>query len=76
MKNEKDKPSVPESGRITPRSSTLFNIQLQLFISRRYLLSRKLPGAVNVITWVAMVGISLATVALVCVLSVLNGFNN
>jgi lipoprotein-releasing system permease protein len=44
-------------------------------IARRYLLSRRLPGAVNVITWVAIAGIGLVSAALIIVLSVFNGFN-
>jgi lipoprotein-releasing system permease protein len=56
--------------------SPVQSLRLALFVSRRYLLSRKLPGAVNVITWVAMTGIALSTAALVIVLSVFNGFNN
>ena len=48
---------------------------LPLHIARRYLLSRKLPTAVNLITWVSIVGITLVTAVLIIVMSVFNGFN-
>lgn len=46
------------------------------FIARRYFLSRKLPGVVNVVTLVAVTGIAVGTAALVIVLAVFNGFHS
>jgi len=43
-------------------------------LARRFVLSRRNPGAVNAITWIASVGIALITASLVAVLSVFNGF--
>lgn len=50
-------------------------LQLATRIARRYLLSRRLPGPVNVISWIALAGVALGTAALVIVLSVFNGFS-
>ena len=47
---------------------------LPLRIESRYLMSRKGHQAVNVISIVAVCGIVVATAALICVLSVFNGF--
>lgn len=44
------------------------------FVAWRYLMARKRHSAVNLITAVAAAGVMVATMALVCVLSVLNGF--
>lgn len=44
------------------------------YIARRYLFARKSQTAVNVLTLVAVVGVSFGTMALVVVLSVFNGF--
>ncbi|MBX3103026.1 MAG: ABC transporter permease [Bacteroidetes bacterium] len=43
-------------------------------IAWRYLLSRRLPGPVNVISWIAVSGVMLGTAALYIILSVFNGF--
>ncbi|MFW5708095.1 MAG: FtsX-like permease family protein [Bacteroidota bacterium] len=44
------------------------------YIARRYLFAKKSQTAVNVLTIVAVVGVSVGTMALVIVLSVYNGF--
>ncbi|MBE6316227.1 MAG: FtsX-like permease family protein [Bacteroidales bacterium] len=49
-------------------------MSLPLRIAWRYLMSRKGHQAVNVISIVAVCGIVVATAALICVLSVFNGF--
>ncbi len=46
------------------------------YIARRYLFAKKSQTAVNVLTLVAVVGVSFGTMALVVVLSVFNGFEN
>lgn len=47
-----------------------------LRIALRYLFSRKRHNAVNVISWISVAGVAVATAAIVCVLSVFNGFSN
>ncbi|MDE6049841.1 MAG: ABC transporter permease [Paramuribaculum sp.] len=47
-----------------------------LRIALRYLFSRKKHNAVNVISWISVAGVAVATAAIVCVLSVFNGFSN
>lgn len=51
-------------------------MNLPLFIARRYLFSQKKHHAVNVISAVSVCGVALATLALVCTLSVFNGFRD
>lgn len=48
---------------------------LALRIALRYLFSAKSHGAVNVISGVSMAGVAVASAAIVCVLSVFNGFS-
>lgn len=45
-----------------------------LRIALRYLLSKKSHNAVNIISSVSVAGVAVATMAIVCVLSVFNGF--
>ena len=47
-----------------------------LTIALRYLFSRKSHSAVNIISFVSMAGVAVATAAMVCVLSVFNGFSD
>ncbi len=49
-------------------------MQLPLFIARRYLFAPKSHQAVNLITGISFIGVSIITAALVVVLSVFNGF--
>ena len=44
------------------------------YIARRYLFSKKSHNAINVISAISVCGVALATLALVCTLSVFNGF--
>ena len=46
------------------------------FIARRYLLSKKSHNAINIISGISVCGVALATLALVCTLSVFNGFQD
>lgn len=46
------------------------------YIARRYLFSKKSHNAINVISAISVCGVSLATLALVCTLSVFNGFQD
>ena len=49
-------------------------MNLSLFIARRYLFSKKKHNAINIISGVSVCGVALATLAMVCALSVFNGF--
>ena len=49
-------------------------MNLSLYIAKRYLLSKKSHNAINLISGVSVCGVALATLALVCTLSVFNGF--
>ena len=46
------------------------------YIARRYLLSKKSTHAINVISGISVVGVAVATMALVVTLSVFNGFHD
>ena len=46
------------------------------YIARRYLFSKKSHNAINVISLISVCGVVIATIALVCALSVYNGFND
>ena len=48
----------------------------RLFISRRYLFSRKSHHAINIISGISVAGVAIATMAMVCTLSVFNGFRD
>lgn len=47
-----------------------------LYIARRYLFSKKSTHAINIISGVSVVGVAVATMALVVTLSVFNGFHD
>lgn len=49
---------------------------LPLYISRRYLFSKKSTHAINIISGISVVGVAVATMALVVTLSVFNGFHD
>lgn len=49
-------------------------MKFELLVAARYLLSRKSHNAVNIISLISVGGVAVATMALVCVLSVFNGF--
>lgn len=46
------------------------------YIARRYLFSKKKHNAINIISGISVCGVALATMALVCTLSVFNGFQD
>lgn len=48
----------------------------KLFIAIRYLFSKKRHNTINLITWVSMMGVAIGTMALIVVLSVMNGFES
>lgn len=51
-------------------------MNLSLYIAKRYLFSRKSHQVINIISVVAIAGIALATAAMICTLSVFNGFRS
>ena len=51
-------------------------MRLPFFIARRYLFSKKSHNAINVISGVSVCGVAFATLAMVCTLSVFNGFQD
>ncbi|MEG2514684.1 MAG: ABC transporter permease, partial [Bacteroidaceae bacterium] len=46
------------------------------YIAKRYLFSKKSHNAINIISGISVCGVALATLALVCTLSVFNGFQD
>ena len=46
------------------------------YIARRYLFSKKKHNAINIISGISVCGVALATLALICTLSVFNGFQD
>ncbi|MBO4590110.1 MAG: FtsX-like permease family protein [Bacteroidaceae bacterium] len=50
-------------------------VNLPLYIAQRYLFSKKSHNAINIISAISVCGVTLATLALVCTLSVFNGFH-
>lgn len=51
-------------------------MNLPLHIAKRYLFSKKSHNAINIISAISVCGVALATLALVCTLSVFNGFHD
>ena len=58
------------------RHTYKYYMYLPFFIARRYLFSKKSHNAINIISAIAAAGIAIATAAMVCVLSVFNGFHD
>jgi lipoprotein-releasing system permease protein len=51
-------------------------VNFPFFIARRYLFAKKSHNVINVISAISVAGIMLASFALICTLSVFNGFHN
>ncbi len=51
-------------------------MNLAFHIARRYLFSKKSHNAINIISMVSVFGVAAATIAMVCTLSVFNGFQD
>lgn len=51
-------------------------MNVEHFIARRYLFSKKSHNAINIISGISVIGVAVATMALVCTLSVFNGFQD
>ncbi|RMG84168.1 MAG: FtsX-like permease family protein [Bacteroidetes bacterium] len=56
------------------KNESLLNLSFN--IARRYLFAKKTTNAINIITGISVLGISIGTAALVLVLSVFNGFED
>ncbi len=52
------------------------SMNVSFYIASRYLLSKKSHHAINIISGVSVCGVAIATAALVCILSVFNGFQD
>ena len=52
------------------------NYRLSIRIALRYLFAPKSHNAVNVISAIAMAGVAVAAMAMVCIMSVFNGFSD
>lgn len=50
--------------------------RLPWFMALRYLFSRKRVASINIISGIAVTGVAFGTVALLCTLSVFNGFHD
>lgn len=51
-------------------------VSFPFFIARRYLFSKKSTNVINIISGIAVIGVAVATMALVVTLSVFNGFSD
>lgn len=51
-------------------------MKFALFVARRYLFSPKRHGVINLISAISALGVALASMAMLCTLSVFNGFRN
>jgi len=51
-------------------------VNFPFYIAKRYLFSKKSHNAINVISGISVCGVALATLAMVCTLSVFNGFQD
>lgn len=49
-------------------------MNLYLSIAARYLTGKKTTNAINIITWISIIGMAIGTAALILILSVFNGF--
>ena len=66
-----------EATKVTkPLPSGRAGIGFSFFIARRYLFSKKSTNVINVISAISMVGVAVATMAMVVTLSVFNGFSD
>ena len=50
-------------------------MKLPVFIAQRYRLAKKSHNLINIVTWISIISICIATFAMIFVLSVFNGFN-
>ncbi|MGC9375659.1 MAG: ABC transporter permease, partial [Bacteroidales bacterium] len=50
-------------------------MKFPLFISKRYLIAKKSRNAINIISMISIVGVTIGVASLIVVLSVFNGFD-
>src|ERR1035437_8673352 len=60
----------------TTSGGKLRGLSFSFRIARRYLFSKKSHNAINIISGISAGGVAVGTIALVCVLSVFNGFES
>ena len=60
----------------TPFKKRMRQYMWSFFVAQRYLFSKKSHQTINIISSVSMAGVAVGAMALICVLSVLNGFEN
>lgn len=51
-------------------------MNFSLYIAKRYIFSKKSHNAINVISLISVIGICIATAAMICTLSIFNGFTD
>lgn len=51
-------------------------MNLSFFIAKRYLISKKSNNAINIISWISIIAITITTAALIIILSAMNGLTN
>jgi lipoprotein-releasing system permease protein len=51
-------------------------LNFPFYIAKRYLISKKKRNAINIISFISVLGVAVGTAALIIVLSVFNGFDN
>lgn len=59
-----------------PSAVNHFHFMLSFKIARRYLFAKKSTNAINIITGISVLGLTIGTAALILVLSVFNGFED
>ena len=70
------KPSGNRPGAASYKKNGLGVNSFPFFVARRYLFSKKKTHAINVISLISVIGVAVATMALVIVMSVFNGFHD
>jgi ABC-type lipoprotein release transport system permease subunit len=51
-------------------------LNFSFFIAKRYLISKKSHNAINIISFISIIGVSVGAAALIIILSVFNGFDD
>ena len=51
-------------------------MNFSFLLAKRYLIAKKSHNAINIISWVSVCGVAVITMALICTLSVYNGFQD
>lgn len=61
---------------MSPSEKTYHNPRFPLWVAKRYLFSKKSHNAINIISGISAAGVCVGMAALICVLSVFNGFES